>query len=432
LEDLAKEKGSYELLGAKTIKEFIGCLNKPRIILLLVPAGPVVDSVITEILPLLAENDIVMDCGNSHFTDTDRRISALKPKGIYFMGVGVSGGEAGARYGPSIMPGGDRSAYNRVALLLEAVSAKVTDEPCVAYMGPGSAGHYVKMVHNGIEYALMQLIAETYQLLKDVAGLTNDEMHEVFENWDQGELESYLIKITSDIFIEKDPLSRHDLLDMILDTAHQKGTGKWVSQDAMELQIPVPSIDAAVSARDLSALKEERIAASANIFGPVKNFIEERIVFLKELEQALYFAMITTYAQGFSLLNAASKQYGYHLNLDEVAKIWRGGCIIRASVLENIRIAFSGDPGLTNLMMNPVMAEKLMRSQDNIRQVVSTGVETGITVPVFMASLAYFDGYRSAWLPSNLVQAQRDYFGAHTYQRTDREGDFHTEWDQKK
>jgi 6-phosphogluconate dehydrogenase len=213
---------------------------------------------------------------------------------------------------------------------------------------------------------------------------------------------------------------------MILDTAHQKGTGMWVSQDAMELQIPVPSIDAAVSARDLSALKKERMAASANIFGPVKNFIEERIVFLKELEQALYFAMITTYAQGFSLLNAASKQYGYHLNLDEVAKIWRGGCIIRASVLENIRIAFSGDPGLTNLMMNPVMAEKLMRSQDNIRQVVSTGVETGITVPVFMASLAYFDGYRSAWLPSNLVQAQRDYFGAHTYQRTDREGDFHT------
>jgi 6-phosphogluconate dehydrogenase len=373
-----------------------------------------------------------MDCGNSHFTDTDRRISALKPKGIYFMGVGVSGGEAGARYGPSIMPGGDRSAYDRVALLLEAVSAKVKDEPCVAYMGPGSSGHYVKMVHNGIEYALMQLIAETYQLLKDVAGLTNDEMHEVFENWDQGELESYLIKITSDIFIEKDPLSRHDLLDMILDTAHQKGTGMWVSQDAMELQIPVPSIDAAVSARDLSALKKERMAASANIFGPVKNFIEERIVFLKELEQALYFAMITTYAQGFSLLNAASKQYGYHLNLDEVAKIWRGGCIIRASVLENIRIAFSGDPGLTNLMMNPVMAEKLMRSQDNIRQVVSTGVETGITVPVFMASLAYFDGYRSAWLPSNLVQAQRDYFGAHTYQRTDREGDFHTEWDQKK
>jgi 6-phosphogluconate dehydrogenase len=431
LSALEKDKGSYKISGTKTIKEFVESLVKPRIIMLLVPAGPIVDSVIGELKPLISENDIVMDCGNSHFTDTKRRMEDLLKVNIHFMGVGISGGETGARHGPSIMPGGDRKAWDRVALLLESVSAKVNKEPCVAYMGPGSAGHYVKMVHNGIEYALMQLIAETYHLLKDVAGLNNGEMHAVFGNWGQGELNSYLIGITAEIFTQKDPLTPNDLLDMILDTAHQKGTGKWVSQDAMDLQVPLSIIDASVSARDLSALKSQRLSASEQLKGPVDGLIADKKEFITQLEKALYFAMLTAYAQGFSLLNSASVNYKYGLKPDEIAKIWRGGCIIRAALLEDIRIAFAADQELMNLIMNPVIAEKLEKNQDSIRQIVLTGAETGTPIPAFMASLAWYDGYRSSWLPSNLIQAQRDFFGAHTYQRTDREGNFHTDWNQK-
>jgi 6-phosphogluconate dehydrogenase len=431
LETLEKEKGSYKIFGARDIKEFINVLKKPRVILLLVPAGPIVDSVINELKPLISGKDLIMDCGNSHFTDTDRRIENLAKDNIHYMGVGISGGESGARYGPSIMPGGTREAYEQVAAMLRAVSAKVNNEPCVTYIGQGSAGHYVKMVHNGIEYALMQLIAESYQLLKEVVGLSNDELHDVFLTWNNGPLHSYLITITSEIFTQKDDLTQNYLIDMILDSAHQKGTGKWVSQNAMDLQVPIPAIDAAVSARDLSAFKKEREAASQKLKGPIAGLFNDKKEFIKWLEQALYFSMITTYAQGISLLGLASKVYKYELKLDEVAKIWRGGCIIRASLLESIRSAFQQDPDLPNLMMNSVMAEKLMTSQDGIRHVVKIAAENGIPIPGLMASLAYYDGYRKEWLPSNLLQAQRDFFGAHTYQRIDREGDFHTQWKQK-
>lgn len=430
LETLEKEKGSYTIFGAGKITEFIDSLKKPRVILLLVPAGLIVDAVINELKPLISKDDLVMDCGNSHFTDTDRRIEHLAKDNIHFMGVGVSGGESGARYGPSIMPGGAKEAYERVAVMLEAVSAKVNNDPCVTYMGPGSAGHYVKMVHNGIEYALMQLIAETYQLLKEVAGMSNNELHDIFLKWNDGPIQSYLIEITAVIFAQKDDLTPNYLIDMILDSAHQKETGKWMSQNAMDLQVPVPAIDAAVSARDLSAYKNERESTSQKLKGPIAVFTKNKNEFVQWLEQALYFSMITTYSQGISLLHHASEAYKYELKLEEVAKIWRGGCIIRAAVLESIRSALQQEPGLPNLMVNGVMAEKLISSEEGTRRVIRIASENGIPVPVLMASLAYYDGYRKGWLPSNLVQAQRDLFGAHTYQRTDRVGDFHTQWNQ--
>jgi 6-phosphogluconate dehydrogenase len=431
LEILKKGKGNYNIFGARNIKEFLNVLKKPRVIMLLVPAGPIVDIVIDELKPLILSTDIIMDCGNSHFTDTDRRIEYLAKDNIHFMGVGVSGGESGARYGPSIMPGGAKEAYERVAAMLEAVSAKVNNEPCVTYIGRGSAGHYVKMVHNGIEYALMQLIAEVYQLLKEIAGMSNDELHDIFSNWNDGQLRSYLIEITAAIFTQKDDLTQNYLIDMILDSAHQKGTGKWMSQNAMDLQVPVPAIDAAVSARDLSAYKNERITASQKLKGPVAVLVNNKNEFVKLLEQALYFSIITTYSQGISLLHQASKEYKYDMKPEEVVKIWRGGCIIRASVLESIRSAFQLNPDLPNLMIDKVMAEKLMTCREGLKSVVKLAVDNGIPIPGLMASMAYYDGYRKGRLPSGLLQAQRDFFGAHTYQRIDREGDFHTQWNQK-
>lgn len=431
VETFEKEKGSYKIFGANNLKEFLDALKKPRVILLLVPSGPIVDSVIGELKPFISEKDLLMDCGNSHFTDTDRRIAQLEKDNIHFMGVGISGGESGARYGPSIMPGGAKEAYERVAEMLEAVSAKVNNEPCVTYIGQGSAGHYVKMVHNGIEYALMQLIAESYQMLKELAGLNNDELHDVFSKWNEGPLQSYLIEITAAIFAQKDDLTSNYLIDMILDKAHQKGTGMWMSQNAMDLQVPVSAIDAAVSARDLSAYKDERMAASLKLKGPATALVKDTNSFVKSLEQALYFSMITAYAQGISLLLQASKAYEYELKPDEVVKIWRGGCIIRASVLENIMSAFQRDPALLNLMVDKEISEKLAVAQTAAREVVKIATGNGIPIPCLMTSLAYFDGYRAGWLPSNLLQGQRDFFGAHTYQRIDRKGDFHTQWNQK-
>lgn len=431
VETFEKEKGSYKIFGANNLKEFLDALKKPRVILLLVPSGPIVDSVIGELKPFISEKDLLMDCGNSHFTDTDRRIAQLEKDNIHFMGVGISGGESGARYGPSIMPGGAKEAYERVAEMLEAVSAKVNNEPCVTYIGQGSAGHYVKMVHNGIEYALMQLIAESYQMLKELAGLNNDELHDVFSKWNEGPLQSYLIEITAAIFAQKDDLTSNYLIDMILDKAHQKGTGMWMSQNAMDLQVPVSAIDAAVSARDLSAYKDERTAASLKLKGPATALVKDTNSFVKSLEQALYFSMITAYAQGISLLLQASKAYEYELKPDEVVKIWRGGCIIRASVLENIMSAFQRDPALVNLMVDKEISEKLAVAQTAAREVVKIATGSGIPIPCLMTSLAYFDGYRTGWLPSNLLQGQRDFFGAHTYQRIDRKGDFHTQWNQK-
>jgi 6-phosphogluconate dehydrogenase len=431
VETLEKEKGNYNLCGTHSVKEFTDILKKPRVILLLVPAGSVVDSVINKLKPWLSEDDLIMDCGNSHYTDTNLRVKKLERGKIHFMGVGVSGGESGARNGPSIMPGGSKKAYERVAPLLEAISAKANGEPCVAYLGPDSAGHYVKMVHNGIEYAFMQLIAESYQLFKQAAGMSNDELHDIFLKWNNGLLNSYLVSITADIFKQKDNLTENPLVDMILDSAHQKGTGAWTTEDAMALQVPVPVIDVAVSMRNISILKEERLVAQKQLHGPDKRIIVNKQELVDKLENALYFSIITVFAQGMSLLHIASDAYHYDLKLEDIAGIWREGCIIRASVLNDIMAAVTEQPVLSNLMLSGVFKEKLAGLQENARKIVQTGINAGIPLPAFMASLAYYDSYRSGWLPDNLLQAQRDYFGAHTYERTDRKGTFHTEWNQK-
>jgi 6-phosphogluconate dehydrogenase len=427
---LVNDAEGKKVTGAHTLQDFFAALRSPKVIMLLVPAGKPVDAVVAELKPYMSKDDLIMDCGNSHFIDTDRRTEELAKDGMHFMGVGISGGEFGARRGPSIMPGGDRAAYDRVAPMLKAVSAKVDGEPCVTWLGPRSAGHYVKMVHNGIEYGVMQLIAEVYHLLKECTDMSNADLHELFKKWNEGRLKSYLIAITADIFTQKDDLTGSDLVDMILDTSKQNGTGQWTSQSAMDLYLPIPDIDAAVSARDLSAIKAERLAAEKILHWHKVDFRNSTSELVDWLEQALYFSMITVYAQGMALLQRASKEFKYELKLDEVAKIWRGGCIIRSVLLEDIMTAYSAESDITNLMVNKDMAQKLHGAQDGFRLAVKTGVETGIPIPAMMASLAYYDGYRRGWLPANLVQAQRDYFGAHTYERTDKQGIFHTQWNQ--
>ena len=355
-------------------------------------------------------------------------MAAVAAKGIRCLGVGISGGEQGARHGPSIMPGGPLEAYERVRAVFEAAAAKAAGEPCVAWLGPGSAGHYVKMVHNGIEYGLMRLIAETYDLMKRGLGLTDDELAATYDSWNQRELNSYLVEITASIFRQADERTGKPLVEMILDETRQKGTGMWTSQDAMELQVPVPTIDLAVTMRHLSTLKSERVAASRVFSRPVRPFQGDRNAFLKQLENALFAAMLMTYAQGMAQLRRAADAYGYHLRLDEVARIWRGGCIIRAALLERIREAFRTRPDLPNLLVDPGVAAEVNSRQDDLRSVVEAAAGRGIPAPGLMVSLAYFDSYRSAWLPANLMEAQRDYFGAHTYQRVDVPGVFHTEW----
>jgi 6-phosphogluconate dehydrogenase len=422
-----KDAKHYKVSGTSDIQGFVASLRSPRVIMLLVPAGPVVDAVIGELKPLLSASDLIMDCGNSHFTDTDRRIASLAKDNLHFMGVGISGGEEGARYGPSIMPGGVKEVYDRVAPMLEAIAAKVGTEPCVAYLGSGSAGHYVKMVHNGIEYGLMQLISEAYHLLKEGAGLDNDELHEVFATWNKGILKSFLIEITATVFARQDDLSPARLIDMISDAAHQKGTGKWASQNAMDLQLPIPLIDTAVAMRELSAFKEERKAAAAK-FPIEKQKPVEKNELVKNLEQALYFAFITTYAQGMALIDHASQEYKYDLKLADIAAIWRGGCIIRAALLEQVRAAYSGQPDLKNILVADFFADQLTKAQTGIRTIIHTGISGSIPLSAFCSSLSYFDSYRRGWLPTNLIQAQRDFFGAHTYERTDRPGIFHTQW----
>ncbi len=428
---LKKEGEGRKILGADTLQEFVDALKTPRTILLLVPAGDPVDKVILGLKPLLSPEDLIMDCGNSHYTDTDRRVSTLAKDNIHFMGVGVSGGEMGARFGPSIMPGGAQDAYERIGAMLEAISAKVNDEPCVTYLGPGASGHYVKMVHNGIEYAIMQLIAEAYHILKEVGGLSNEELHATFAKWNEGKLKSFLIEITADIFARRDDLTQNLLVDMILDSAQQKGTGKWTSQDAMDLVVPIPAIDAALSARYLSADKTQRTQGEKVLKGPQAQAQIDRQELIDAVEEALYFSMIISYAQGLTLLHEASAKCGYELKLEEVAKIWRGGCIIRSSLLEDIRAAYDKDPGLISIMLDEKIAHELYTHQQGLRRVLATAVETGVPMPDMMACVAYYDAYRRAWMPSNLIQAQRDYFGAHTYQRVDREGVFHTHWEQK-
>ncbi|MCL4465569.1 MAG: NADP-dependent phosphogluconate dehydrogenase [Chloroflexi bacterium] len=414
--------------GAHSLEEMADLLRPPRAVLMMVSAGSPVDEVISELLPYVAPGDLIIDGGNSFFADTDSRAKALAEKGIHYMGVGISGGEYGARHGPSIMPGGTTEGYERVRPIFEAIAAQVNDEPCVAYLGPGSAGHYVKMMHNGIEYGLMQLISECYDLMKRGLGMGNDDLHAVFDRWNAAELNGYLMEITAQIFLNVDEKTGRRLIDLILDKAKQKGTGEWASQDAMRLRVPTPTIDTAVAVRNLSALKDERLAANNRLQGPTPVLGGKREEFLERLRDSLYAAVIITYAQGMAQLRAASLTHGYRLALEDVAKIWRGGCIIRAALLEKIRDAFRVQPDLANLLVDPYLGTEVEKRQEALRKVVGAAAEAGIPTPALMASLAYFDGYRSAWLPANLVQAQRDYFGAHTYERVDAEGAFHTEW----
>ncbi|MEL4307729.1 NADP-dependent phosphogluconate dehydrogenase [Joostella sp. CR20] len=425
LENEANEK--HTIKGTTDTKEFVQLIKKPRAIMLLVPAGKPVDSVINSLLPHLEEGDIVVDGGNSFFEDTNRRVETLNAKGINYFGMGISGGEKGARFGPSMMPGGNENAYERLRPIFEAVAAKVDGEPCVTYLGSGSTGNYVKMVHNGIEYAIMQLIAETYDVLKRGFQFNDNELQEVFESWNQSELHSYLIEITADILKKEDDLTGKRLVSLISDTAKSKGTGKWTSQNAMDIQAPVPSIDLAVTMRDISKYKEERVTASKLYpWSDASNTDKASIV--ATFKDAFYFTMVTIYAQGMAQLTIASAEFDYGLNLEEVAKIWRGGCIIRAKVLEDFRKAYKANTALPNLLLDSNIASTLNTQQKAVREVVKTGIDKGIPMAVFSATLAYFDAYRSETLPTNLIQAQRDYFGAHKYERIDKEGIFHTEW----
>jgi 6-phosphogluconate dehydrogenase len=431
VEALRKESAKRNICGAADIKEFIGLLRKPRAVMLLVPAGAPVDSVINDLLPHLEQGDLIIDGGNSYFKDTDVRVRNLAAKGIQFLGVGVSGGEEGARHGPSIMPGGPKAAYERVRPIFEAAAAKVNGDPCVTWLGPGSAGHFVKMVHNGIEYGVMQLITETYDLMKRGLGMNDDEVHEVYALWNQGELNGYLVEITSHIFSKQDEKTGQRLIDEILDVAKQKGTGMWTSQSAMELQVPIPTIDLAVAMRDLSGFAKEREQAGAIYQRPIRRFIGGRDTFLTHLGRALFAAMIITYAQGMALLTVGSDKYKYHLDLEAVARSWRGGCIIRAALLENICAAFQAKRDLPNLLLDPNLSHKVIEHQEDLRRVVCQATESGVPAPGLMVSLGYLDAYRSVWLPANLIQAQRDYFGAHTYERIDAKGTFHTEWEKE-
>jgi len=415
--------------GVNTLAEMIQKLQTPRKLMMLVPAGKPVDDVIADLLPLLEKGDIVIDGGNSHYTDTLRRVTYLEGKGLHFMGVGISGGERGARTGPSIMPGGDPVAYPHVQPILEAVAAKVNGSPCVAHLGKGAAGHYVKMVHNGIEYAIMQLISETYDLLHRGLGLENDELHKIYKNWNEGELQSFLVEITRDIFLKVDDKTGNRLVDMILDQAGSKGTGKWTSQDAMDLGLPIPVIDMAVSMRELSAYKEDRrqmagIYKTSNVDIPVP-----KEVFIQQVQDALYFATIISYAQGLSMLHKASTELDMQIPLPEVVRVWRGGCIIRSSLLEVFYSAYQKNPQLSNLLLDTDVAQLLQAKRQNMRNVVIHAIHMGYPVGGLMAALSYFDACRSERMPTNLIQAQRDYFGAHTYQRIDGPGTFHTEWE---
>jgi 6-phosphogluconate dehydrogenase len=421
--------GAQKVKGVGSLEQMIQSLQPPRKMMMLVPAGKPVDDVIESLLPLLQKGDIVIDGGNSHYTDTLRRVKYLEDKGFHFMGVGISGGEKGARTGPSIMPGGDAAAYKTVQPFLEAVSAKVGNSPCVAYLGKGAAGHYVKMVHNGIEYAIMQLISETYLLLKNGLGLSNDELHELYKKWNSGHLQSFLVEITADIFLKQDDKTNNRLVDMVLDKAGSKGTGKWTSQDAMDLPVPVTVIDTAVAMRDLSTFKDERIMASCIYPGTTNTMSASKTEFISQLHDALVFATIICYAQGLAMLYNASTELEMEIPLPEVVRIWRGGCIIRSALLDIFYQVYKKDGQLSNILLSNTIGKILKANEANIRQVVIAAVQSGYSVAGLMSALAYFDGYRNKQMPTNLIQAQRDYFGAHTYQRIDEPGIFHSEWE---
>jgi len=425
-----KEAAVPNLAPAYSLPELLGLLRAPRNLLIMVAAGAPVDEVITELAPLLAPGDLVIDGGNSHFADTDRRATNLAAAGILFLGLGVSGGELGARYGPSLMPGGSREGYERVAPVLVAAAARVNGEPCVSYLGPGAAGHFVKMVHNGIEYALEQLLAEGYDLLLRGLGLNFPQLADVFAGFNRGSLKSYLVEITSQILKRREEDTGQPLLALIQDVAQQKGTGIWTSKAALDLGIPVPTIDVAVALRHLSALKAEREAAAGVLPGPGPFFPGpgDRRGFIGRLENALFASLVTIFAQGLALLKRASEVYHYRLDLATVARLWRGGCIIRAALLEDILEAYKARPDLPNLLVDPALGGKVVARQGDWREVVKAAVDWGLPAPALMASLAYLDAYRSRKLPANLIQAMRDCFGAHTYERMDRAGTFHTDW----
>lgn len=418
-----------KFIAAHSIAEFCKAIQRPRKVMMLVKAGPAVDDLIEQLIPHLEPGDVIIDGGNTHFPDTIRRTKYVESKGLFYIGTGVSGGEEGALNGPSMMPGGSTAAWPLVKPIFQSICAQADGMPCCDWVGEDGAGHFVKMVHNGIEYGDMQLICETYQIMKDLLGMSNAEMHEVFAKWNEGELDSYLIEITRDILAYRDDTGDYTL-DYILDAAGQKGTGKWTAVAALDEGVPLTLITEAVFARSLSAMKEERVAASTELSGPQKTFTGDRAAFLRDLRDALYAAKIVSYAQGYALMRQAAHTYGWNLNNGGIALMWRGGCIIRSAFLGKIKEAFDRMPNLTNLLLDPFFKEKVLTAQSGWRRVVAAAVTNGIPVPSMGAALSYFDGYRSERLPANLLQAQRDFFGAHTYERTDRERGqfFHTNW----
>ena len=428
-EFLENEAKGKDFVGAETIEEFVNSLEKPRKIMLMVQAGFATDATIESLQPYLEKGDILIDGGNTLFEDTIRRNKELEKTGIHFIGAGVSGGEEGALTGPSIMPGGQKEAYELIAPIFEAISAKVGDDSCVTYIGPDGAGHFVKMVHNGIEYGDMQLISEAYFIMKNVLGMDADELHEVFSEWNKGELDSYLIEITADIFTKTDDETGKPLVEVIMDKAGQKGTGKWTSKNALDLGVPLPLITESVFARFISSLKDERVAASKVLSGPASaEFTGDRAALIEAIRKALYMSKIVSYAQGFAQLRAASEENNWDLQYGDISMIWRGGCIIRAKFLQKIKDAYDNEPDLPNLMLDPYFKEIVEGYQSALREVVSIAIQHGIAVPTFASAIAYYDSYRSEDLSANLIQAQRDYFGAHTYERKDKEGTFHTNW----
>ncbi len=418
-----------KFIATHTIAEFCRAIRRPRKVMMLVKAGPAVDDLIEQLLPHLEAGDVIIDGGNTHFPDTIRRTKYVESKGLFYIGTGVSGGEEGALNGPSMMPGGSTAAWPLVKPIFQSICAKADGMPCCDWVGEDGAGHFVKMVHNGIEYGDMQLICETYQIMKDLLGMSNAEMHDVFAKWNEGDLDSYLIEITRDILAYRDDTGAYTL-DYILDAAGQKGTGKWTAIAALDEGVPLTLITEAVFARSLSAMKEERVAASAELSGPKKTFADDRAAFLSDLHDALYAAKIVSYAQGYALMRQAAHTYGWNLNNGGIALMWRGGCIIRSVFLGKIKEAFDRMPNLTNLLLDPFFKEKVLTAQSGWRSVVASAVTNGIPVPSMSAALSYFDGYRTERLPANLLQAQRDFFGAHTYERVDRERGtfFHTNW----
>ena len=420
---------SKKFIATHTIAEFCRAIRRPRKVMMLVKAGPAVDDLIEQLLPHLESGDVIIDGGNTHFPDTIRRTKYVESKGLFYIGTGVSGGEEGALNGPSMMPGGSTAAWPLVKPIFQSICAKADGMPCCDWVGEDGAGHFVKMVHNGIEYGDMQLICETYQIMKDLLGMSNAEMHDVFAKWNEGDLDSYLIEITRDILAYRDDTGAYTL-DYILDAAGQKGTGKWTAIAALDEGVPLTLITEAVFARSLSAMKEERVAASAELSGPKKTFAGDRAAFLSDLHDALYAAKIVSYAQGYALMRQAAHTYGWNLNNGGIALMWRGGCIIRSVFLGKIKEAFDRMPNLTNLLLDPFFKEKVLTAQSGWRSVVASAVTNGIPVPSMSAALSYFDGYRTERLPANLLQAQRDFFGAHTYERVDRERGtfFHTNW----